>query len=93
MDRYPLLKRAGVIAGVAVPVVGTAIMALFGAEKVAILTAWLLWFAIAALFLITVEYIKDSYRRRSALNEMSETQMRELYTQRERIDGSKGGDA
>ena len=79
MHRYALLKRVGIIVGVAVPIVTTAVFALLGVEKVVTLTFWLIWLVVSFVFLIVVEFFKDKLGRQLSLEKMSDEEVRNLF--------------
>ena len=82
MALYPKLMRGALIAGVAVPIVSTALLAALGVEKVIILTTWLAWFALVVTYLIVVEYLRDYLSHLASLESMSPDEVRALYKSR-----------
>ena len=83
---YPRLKRDAIIFGIGVPVVFTTAMAFLSpGKKVVVLTVWLLWLVVVIAFLLVVEHIRDSLERQAALNAMSDAELRELFSARNRI--------
>lgn len=82
MMLYPLLKRGALVAGIAVPVVATVVLAALGVEKVVVLTTWLAWFALIVGYLIVVEYLFDYLSHLVSLESMSYEEMRAAYAQR-----------
>ena len=83
---YPRLKRDAIVFGIGVPVVFTTAMAFLSpGKKVIVLTVWLLWLVVVIAFLLVVEHIRDSLERQAALNAMSDAELRELFSARNRI--------
>ena len=86
MALYPKLIRGALIAGIAVPILSTAVLAALGMDKVVILTTWLVWFLLVVGYLITVEYLRDYLSHLSSLEDMSEDEMRALFRVRNRFE-------
>ena len=79
MRNYPRFKRAAVVAGIIVPIVATPIFVATNLDKVIILTAWLLWLIAIVVFLIVVEFVKDSMEHQLSLSDMSAGEISKLY--------------
>lgn len=91
MDRfmrwYPLIIRGLILLGVGVPTVATFIMSFLGAEKVILLTLWLIWFLIVIGALVIVAYIRDNLTRLMQLNDLSEDELRQVFANRDNLEG------
>lgn len=88
---YPRLKRDAIIFGIGVPVVFTTAMAFLSpGKKVVVLTVWLLWLVVVIAFLLVIEHVRDSLERQAALNAMSDAELRELFSARNRISEKEG---
>ena len=83
---YPRLIRGSVALGLAVPVALTVIFALTPAEKVWLLTAWLVWLVAVFVFLVVVESLRDSFERQMKLDGMTEEGLLELGSSRNRME-------
>ena len=92
MQLYPRLKMWAIVAGIAVPAIATIVLAVSQATKAAMLALWLAWLVAIVLFLIGIEYMKDSLERRLSLDALSDTQVQALYTGRKHRQGD-GGEA
>ena len=92
MQLYPRLKMWAIVAGIAVPAIATIVLAVSQATKAAMLALWLAWLVVIVLFLIGIEYMKDSLERRLSLDALSDTQVQALYTGRKHRQGD-GGEA
>lgn len=68
---YPRLIRGSVALGLSVPVALTIIFALTPAEKVWLLTAWLVWLVVVVVFLVVVESLRCSFERQMKLDDMT----------------------
>lgn len=79
---YPRLIKGAIVLGIAVPVVFTVAFSLTMTEKIVLLTAWLVWFAIVCFFLIAVEELRYSMRRQIQLDSMDPDKLRTLYADR-----------
>lgn len=76
MRYYPRLKWAALWVGVLLPTVLTVILNVNEAEKVIILTMWLFWIFGVIIYLVIVEYIKNNLEHRSAIDQMSASEIR-----------------
>ena len=79
MRNYPRFKGVALVAGIIVPVIVTPIFAATNLDKVIILTTWLLWLIAIAVFLIVVEFVKDSMEHQLSLGDMSADEISKLY--------------
>ena len=79
---YPRLIRAAIVVGIVVPVVFTVAFSLTMTEKIVLLTAWLIWFALVCGFLIIVEELRYSMRRQLQLDSMDSEKLRTIYADR-----------
>lgn len=79
---YPRLKIGAAIFGIAVPTIITVIFALAGGEKVILLTLWLVWLIAVMMFLIIVEHARDSIQRQGSLGNLSDEELRSLFSER-----------
>ena len=82
---YPRLRVGSIAIAVLFPIVLTCILAAFSAEKVVILTSWLVWFFAAAVFFIVVEFWHDNLDHLVSLESMSDAEVRTLYSERNRF--------
>ena len=82
---YPRLRVGSIAIAVLFPIVLTCILAAFSAEKVVILTSWLIWFFAAAVFFIVVEFWHDNLDHLVSLESMSDAEVRTLYSERNRF--------
>ena len=82
---YPRLRVGSIAIAVLFPIVLTCILAAFSAEKVVILTSWLIWFFAAAVFFIVVEFWHDNLDHLVSLEPMSDAEVRTLYSERNRF--------
>ena len=83
--RYPLFIRASIIVGVGVPVLLSLLFALDAAEKVTLLTLFLLWLILLIAFLVIVESRRYSFERQLNLNTMSEDRLLNIFAHRNRF--------
>lgn len=90
MALYPKFKHGAVAVGIVVPVAVTLVFAVTATEKVVMLTAWIVWLAIVAAFLIAVEYVRDNLMRQASLDAMSDDEVRTLYVRRNAFGSEKG---
>lgn len=96
---YPRLIRGSVALGLAVPVALAVVFALTPAEKVWLLTAWLVWLVAVFVFLVVVESLRDSFERQMRLDGMTDEGLLELGASRNEMersvadgdDGTEGG--
>lgn len=79
---YPRLMRATIALGILVPIVFTVAFSLTMTEKIVLLTAWLIWFALVCGFLIIVEELRYSMRRQLQLDSMDSEKLRTIYADR-----------
>ncbi len=82
LDLYPRLRKGAVIVGIVVPIVVTLFMSLFGAEKVALLTYWLIWLVCLIVFLLIVEFTRDRLEHESSLVLLSNEEVDQLFKDR-----------
>ncbi len=75
---YPRLMRGSVALGIAVPVALTVVFALTPAEKVWLLTAWLVWLVAVFVFLAVVESMRAGFERQAKLGAMTDEGLLEL---------------
>ena len=76
---YPRLMKGAIIAGIAVPVALAVVFALTPAEKVWLLTGWLLWMILLFVALVVVESLRFSFERQMRLESMSDASLLDLY--------------
>uniref|UniRef100_A0A7C9N9M8 YhgE/Pip domain-containing protein n=1 Tax=Muribaculaceae bacterium Z82 TaxID=2304548 RepID=A0A7C9N9M8_9BACT len=76
---YPRIIRITAAASIAMPVALFLLFALTPAEKVTLLTIWLVWIAVAFVLLLVVESLKDGFERQMRLDHMSDEKLRGLY--------------
>lgn len=88
MRLYPKLKRGGFILGVVIPAVVTPILGALGFEKVIVLTCWLIWLVFVIAFLLTIEFIRDRMAHEIALDDLSDSELRELFQARDGVSDS-----
>lgn len=79
---YPRMRRGALVIVLAGVVLTTAVLGLLHAEKVAMLTAWLLWFIAAAAFYTGAEYLRDYLNHLASLDDLDMSEARELLTQK-----------
>ncbi|MBR2521980.1 MAG: YhgE/Pip domain-containing protein [Coriobacteriales bacterium] len=72
-------KRIALVAGLGVPVVLTALLVALNAEKVVILTSWLIWLFVVIFFLVGMEFIRARLSRQTVLQDLSDTELQRLY--------------
>lgn len=82
---YPLLKQIAIVVSITVPVFVTTVLLLLLADKVIILTGWLVWLAITVAFFIIVEYAYDNISHQLSLETMSDEEVRALYMGRDTL--------
>lgn len=82
---YPIFLRASIVLGVGVPVVLASMMALNTAEKVVLLTVFLLWLICLFVFLVVVESLRYSFERQLNMGHMTEERLSLFYANRERM--------
>ena len=85
MALYPRLRKGALAFGISALVVVTLFMGLFRAEKVAILTFWLIWLAIFIIFLIIVEFVRDRLEHESSLALLSNEEVDKLFKDRKGV--------
>ena len=78
---YSRFKMWALGIGIVVPIVVTTAMSFAQADKVIVLTAWLIWLLLIVFALVAVEYLHESVARRVALESMSDDEVRDLYAQ------------
>lgn len=91
MRLYPKLKRGAIVAGIVVPAAVTLVFAVTAAEKVVMLTAWVVLIVAVVAFLIVIEYLRDSLNRQVSLEAMSDEEVRTLYARRNAVASSHEG--
>lgn len=57
-------------------------------EKVVVLTIWLVWLIAVMMFLIVIEHVRDSLERQMALGDMSDDDLRELFSARDSLENA-----
>ena len=67
-------------------------MIFIGAEKVVILTGWLVWLVLVILFALVVEFIGDRLEHEVSLSSYSEQELQEIYGARILGSSKKRGD-
>lgn len=80
--RYPIFIRGSIVLGVGVPVVIGFLLALDAAEKVTLLTFFLLWLVALIAFLVIVESQRVSFERQLSLRNMSDERLLRIYSRR-----------
>lgn len=90
--RYEKGKRFAIALAILVPVLFTLFMILIGAEKVVILTGWLVWLVLVILFALVVEFIGDRLEHEVSLSSYSEQELQEIYGARILGSSKKRGD-
>ena len=85
MRLYPKLKYGAAFVGVIVPIAVTAALTLTQAEKVVLITVWLIWLALVIAFLIVIEYMRDSLGRQVSLESMTDQEVLSLYLERNTV--------
>ena len=88
---YPRLIRGSVALGLAVPIALAVVFALTPAEKVWLLTAWLMWLVAVFVFLVVVESLRDSFERQMRLDGMTDEGLLELGALRNEMERSAAG--
>ncbi|MEC4183719.1 YhgE/Pip domain-containing protein [Adlercreutzia sp. R21] len=76
---YPRLMKAALISGIVVPVLLAVVFALTPAEKVWLLTAWLLWTVLIFVALVVIESLRFSFERQMKLGSLSDESLIGLY--------------
>lgn len=76
---YPRLMKAALILGIAVPVLLAVIFAMTPAEKVWLLTAWLIWTVVIFVALVVIESLRYSFERQLKLETLSDASLLNLY--------------
>lgn len=79
---YPRFIRGSIVAGVGVPVVLIVLFALTPAEKVVLLTVWLVFLVATLVFLVVVESLRSSFERQLDLGDMSDQRLLALFASR-----------
>ncbi len=80
---YPRMRRGALAVVLAGVVLTTAILGLLHAEKVAMLTAWLLWFIAAAAFYTGAEYLRDYLNHLASLDDLDMGEVRALLSRKD----------
>lgn len=78
---YPRIKRGALVVGIAVPALLTVVLSVTQAEKVILLTLWLVWLVAIIAFLIAIEYVRDGLQRRAFLGQLDDFQVYALYAE------------
>ena len=89
---YPRLMKGALGAGVAVPVALAVVFALTPAEKVWLLTAWLLWLILIFVALVVIESLRYSFERQMKLETMSDASLIGLYDASAAVRAASSGD-
>ena len=76
---YPQLIRGSVALGLAVPVALAVVFALTPAEKVWLLTGWLIWIIVIFVALVVIESLRFSFERQLKLESLSDASLIDLY--------------
>lgn len=84
----PRLIRGTIVLGVLVPVALVLVFALTPAEKVAMLTLWLLWMVVEFVFLVVLETLRFSFRRQMQLGGMTGETALGIYSKRNHMERS-----
>ena len=79
--------------GLSLPVVLAVVFALTPAEKVQLLTAWLVWLVVVFVFLVVVESLRAGLERQMRLEGMSDEGLLELGGARDRMVRSSDDEA
>ena len=85
MKLYPQVKAASLVVGIAVPVIVGVVLAQLGADKVMILSSWLIWLVLIITFLLAIEFIRDNLSHQLSLETMDADEMRSLIRSRNRF--------
>ena len=83
--RYPVFIRASIVLGVGVPVVLGLLLALSTAEKVVLLTIFLLWLVGLLVFLVVMESQRYSFERQLNMGKMSDEHLVSILTKRNHL--------
>lgn len=87
---YPRLKHAAWLFGIVVPTVATVAFSVAGSDKVIVLTAWLVWLVLILMFLVVIEHVRDGLDRQFTLNELSDEELRALFSARSSLEEPLG---
>lgn len=90
---YPRLIRGVLALGLSVPVALAVVFSLTPAEKVQLLTAWLVWLVVVFVFLVVVESLRAGLERQMRLEGMSDEGLLELGGARDRMVRSSDDEA
>lgn len=90
---YPRLIRGALALGLSVPVALAVVFSLTPAEKVQLLTAWLVWLVVVFVFLVVVESLRAGLERQMRLEGMSDEGLLELGGARDRMVRSSDDEA
>ncbi|KFI65270.1 YhgE/Pip domain-containing protein [Bifidobacterium cuniculi] len=82
---YPRLLRGAVIAGIVVPAALAITFSLTDGTKLVALATWIVWILAIILFLMVVEYIRDSLRRQAQLGTLTDDSLREMLLSNGRV--------
>lgn len=93
MRLYPRLIKGAVGFGIGVPAALILVGSLTPTEKVILLTVFLGWFLFVVLFLIVIESLRCSIERQLRLDDMSDAELRSLYTVRDKVGIESTGSA
>ena len=80
--RYPIFIRVSIVLGVGVPVLIGLLLALNAAEKVTLLTLFLIWLVLLIGFLVVMESQRFSFERQLNLEGMSSDHLLRLFSRR-----------
>ena len=83
--RYPLFIRGSIVLGVGVPVVLALLLALSTAEKVVLLTIFLLWLVGLLVFLVVMESQRYSFERQLGMGAMSDERAVSILSKRNHL--------
>lgn len=83
--RYPIFIRVSIVLGVGIPVVLGFLLALDAAEKVILLTIFLIWLIALIGFLVVVESQRYSFERQLNLENMSNENLLRIFADRNRL--------
>ncbi len=83
--RYPIFIRASIVLGVGVPAVLALLLALDAAEKVLLLTLFLIWLIVLIGFLVVVESQRYSFERQLNLEDMSNDRILRIFAERNHL--------
>lgn len=88
---YPMFKRGALIAGLVVPAVLVVVFALTPNVQLVALATWIVWILLIIGFLMTIEFMRDSFERQVKLGTLSDDTIRELLYARKGTHPRHGG--